>query len=196
MNMVLILGAIVLSLTKDVSRDIALLVFPLLLGIAGVYNLNNAAEVAALAEQRDRLSSIVNSTLPKSVFLHRIVADRQRGSAGTMAVYVMAGMVVVGAVVVGLINATSIGGWLLVLQVGVSFVVCGAFVIGVVEISRVRLYVNNKLDTALGSDSRPPTAPMSEDPWWKKFRDGLFGRDQRSVYPSTADPLPDVAKVR
>lgn len=85
LNLGLIVLALAVSVTKDVSRDIALPTLIPLLGIAASWNFLNAAEIAALAEVRDRIASRVNIYYKTPVLLWRIASDVRRGSPGTLA---------------------------------------------------------------------------------------------------------------
>jgi hypothetical protein len=158
----ILVGALAISI-NGISRDIALAVLPLLLTSTAIYNINSAAEAAAMAEQRDRLCARANRALGESVFLTRIVADVRRGSPGTTASNCLTAALILGAVVAGLISSYQHGGWWLLLQLGVTILCAFTLIVSYSDIPVARMRVNSMLDEKLGNIDRPETAPSPDD---------------------------------
>jgi hypothetical protein len=72
------------SLAKDV-RDIGLLVFFPLLAIVATFHTQVAADVAVMAEVRDRLASVVNHKVKYPLLNVRLISDVRRFAMGTVA---------------------------------------------------------------------------------------------------------------
>jgi hypothetical protein len=73
-----------ISLAKDV-RDIGLLVFLPLLAIVATFHAQVAADVAVMAEVRDRLASVVNQKVKCPLLNVRLISDVRRFAMGTVA---------------------------------------------------------------------------------------------------------------
>jgi hypothetical protein len=72
-------------LTKEVSRDIAVLILVCLLAYAAFTQFRNMADVAVMAEVRDRIAHRVNLHYGRPVLNVRLISDIRRGSTATTA---------------------------------------------------------------------------------------------------------------
>lgn len=163
------LGALGVTLSKDVSPNLSLGVLPILLTGLAVYSINVSTDVAALAEQRDRLSAWFNRSLQQQVLVTRLISDVRRGSRGTAAAYSLSTFIVIASIVAGLVNASPQGGLLLVYQWLVSVLCVAAIGFAFADFLVVRGRVNEALDIILGAGDRPRSAPTGEERGWRRI---------------------------
>jgi len=90
--------AISVALTKDVSRDLTVLFINPLLGYVAVMHLLNTADVAVMAEVRDRMAHVLNLYFGQPIVNARLVSDIRRGSRATMAINALLGLIFASAV--------------------------------------------------------------------------------------------------
>ena len=135
-------------------------VVPAMLTVAALYNLNTAADVAGLAELRDRLGYRVDRALGHTTYLARDVANTRRTSTATVAAYVVVG-VILAAAYLGGIGAASQDAlpWVLPTQIALTVVMLAALLVAMVEFSQARRLVNEALDRIFGEGFRPGDAP-------------------------------------
>lgn len=152
------------------------IIAPLIQAALGTYQHNVAAQIAAMAEQRDRLYIIMNNELDRKIFLGRIVSDNRRGSKGTLIFLVIGFIIVMTTLILGWFNVWYINtqnilgkswwfwGWLL----SAIITICSIF-FSYIDILQARIDVNNVLDLYVGAKTRPKTAPSPKDKWFTQL---------------------------
>jgi uncharacterized BrkB/YihY/UPF0761 family membrane protein len=160
----LVILALGVSLTKDISRDIGLLVlFPLLALVVSVHA-QVAADVAVMAEVRDRLASIVNNQKQYPLLNVRLISDVRRFAMGTVAINTVMTVSTVGAAFASLIyawhrstaNPQVFGGkayfWLMLTLILLSVT---AVVLAIADVGVGRKAMLKHLDDVFGCKTRP-----------------------------------------
>jgi hypothetical protein len=162
LGLVITAAGLVATLQEKLSTNLAAIILPFLLTGLATYSFNLNADVASLAEQRDRLSNYVNRTSGTKVFLTRIISDQRRGSAGTAATYILAGMIVVASLIAGFFFAWEESNWV---KAGYTILAVASIVamfFAVMDLPLARNSVNKALDDELGDSDRPLTSPSSD----------------------------------
>ena len=137
------MAGIALAVTSATARDVAVAILPLFFGLIVTYHLNSSAEVAALAELRDRLSIRANAALGTRVFALRLVSDFRRASLGTWASFLIAGIILIASVIAGIETAFAHAStvWR-VMQIALSVLVVAGCLAAATDIPRARIDVN------------------------------------------------------
>lgn len=167
LNMGLIVLALIVTLTKDISRDVSFPILPTLLGIPAAWNFLNGSEIAVLAEVRDRIASRVNLHYGTPILLWRIASDVRRGSLGTNLLNYMLGIFYMVACTgsiwysVARVNDETrepLGVWYPILTSFVTLITTALVLVTYREVTRDRKKTNENLDQVFGHTTRPESA--------------------------------------
>jgi len=124
-------------------NNIIFLILPLILATLALYHLNVTTEVAALAEQRDRLCLEVNKKLKKDIFTSPYVSKYLRNSLGTISLFAL-GTLIIGVVTgIGII-ITKHSSWFLP-QIFSSLLTISSICVGAIQIITTRNQVKKEL---------------------------------------------------
>ena len=166
MTVALIVLTLGVSLTKDVSRDIGLLVLFPLLAIVATFHAQVAADVAVMAEVRDRLASIVNHETKYPLLNVRLISDIRRFAAGTVGMNAVVGLAGAFTMYFALdyawdrSKADSVprvfaGGAYFWLMLAVIVLTIAAILLAMADIGVGRKAILNHLDDVFGCKTRP-----------------------------------------
>ena len=184
LGLVVSAATLVASMSDRGAKSWAVILLPFLLTGLAAYSFNLNADIASLAEQRDRLSDHVDRQLGarledghyrERIFLTREVSNIRRGAAGTAATYVLAGAIVVAANIFGLREVWLQAQEFFWLDVAFSSLGFIALALAVRDLPASRAAVNERLDRVFPDDLRL-NSPNATDGWWKRLKKNLWGR--------------------
>ncbi len=184
LGLVVSAATLVASMSDKGAKSWAVILLPFLLTGLAAYSFNLNADIASLAEQRDRLSDYVDrklgarlkdGTYQERVFLTRDVSNVRRGSAGTAATYVLAGAIVVGSNFFGVREVWLHARQFLIFDIIFSLLGFVALGLALRDLPESRDAVNQRLDHLFPNDLRL-NAPAPTDGWWVRLKKNLFGR--------------------
>lgn len=152
------------SLVKDVNRDIGLIVLFPLVGLVTTIHAQAAADVAVMAEVRDRLAVIVNRRARYPLLNVRLISDVRRLSLGTVAINLVLafGVVVAGIAIIRYAWSRGSVSYLpfgprsyFAVMLALVVLSCAAVLLAILDEKRGREAILQHLDDVFGCDTRP-----------------------------------------